>query len=54
MINRDQPNGSIIGSGTMAYKGIAFRALNANSDYRRSWIVDSGASDHMTGNRNIL
>ena len=34
---------------TIAQKGNYLSALGAKSDSKNSWIVDSGASDHMTG-----
>ena len=34
---------------TIAQKGNHVSALGAKSDSKNSWIVDSGASDHMTG-----
>ena len=46
--------GSVIGSGSVAHKGSFLTALSVNSEKEASWIVDSGASDHMTGNAKIL
>jgi len=44
----------MIGSGSVAHKGSFLTALSVNSGKETSWIVDSGASDHMTGNAKIL
>ena len=38
----------------MAQKGKFPNALNANREEKSSWIVDSGASDHMTGNPQLF
>ncbi|KAI5410582.1 hypothetical protein KIW84_055916 [Lathyrus oleraceus] len=39
----------IIGTATVAQKGIVLHALNISKGKQNSWIIDSGASDHMTG-----
>ena len=47
-------NPSVIGTGGVAQRGnntLVFHAAKAPSTH---WIVDSGASDHMTGNRSLL
>ncbi|KAI5436488.1 hypothetical protein KIW84_022835 [Lathyrus oleraceus] len=38
-----------IGTATVAQKGNLFHALNTSMGKQNSWIIDSGASDHMTG-----
>ena len=50
LINQQQPSGtSIIGTGFLAHKGNFLNALSASKEKINPWIVDSGASDHMTG-----
>ena len=44
----------VIGTGSIAQKGNILDALAANLDKYQSWIVDSGASDHMTGDKIIF
>ena len=46
-------SGSIIGAGTIAQKGNFLSALNVNMKVG-SWIVDSGASDHMTNDATVF
>lgn len=41
---------SIIGTGTTAIRGDIHVFFLAKSDFSQYWIVDSGASDHMTSN----
>ena len=43
----------VIGSGTLAQKGTFLNALNVKKE-NSSWIVDSGATDHMTGNAKLF
>ncbi|KAL6335453.1 hypothetical protein AAG906_029696 [Vitis piasezkii] len=38
----------VIGSGTLAHKGNFLSAFIAGKKRKKPWIVDSGASDHMT------
>ena len=45
---------SITGTGSIAQKGNFLSALNAKQKRTRPWIVDSGASDHMTGDANVF
>ncbi|KAL5812326.1 hypothetical protein ACOSQ3_027276 [Xanthoceras sorbifolium] len=44
----------VIGSGIVAKKSNFLTALAANQDTSYSWIVDSRASDHMTGNMKLF
>ena len=39
----------VIGSGTLAHKGNSLSAFIVGKKHKKPWIVDSGASDHMTG-----
>lgn len=41
-------------SGSLVHKGNFSKALNTISQTKNPWIVDSGASDHMTGNSHIF
>ncbi|WJZ81173.1 hypothetical protein VitviT2T_001027 [Vitis vinifera] len=45
-----QSTGTTIGTAFVAQKGIFSHALNVRQENHTTWIVDSGASDHMTGN----
>ncbi|RVW21058.1 Retrovirus-related Pol polyprotein from transposon TNT 1-94 [Vitis vinifera] len=45
-----QSTGTTIGTASVAQKGIFSHALNVRQENHTTWIVDSGASDHMTGN----
>ncbi|RVX15344.1 Maspardin [Vitis vinifera] len=45
-----QSIGTTIGTASVAQKGIFSHALNVRQENHTTWIVDSGASDHMTGN----
>ena len=45
-----QSTGTTIGTASVAQKGIFFHALNVRQENHTTWIVDSGASDHMIGN----
>ncbi|KAL5739459.1 hypothetical protein ACOSQ2_028639 [Xanthoceras sorbifolium] len=42
------PTTSVVGTGSLAQKGNFLQALNMKKEKSSSWIVDSGASDHMT------
>lgn len=44
---------SLISSGNMAHQGTISLALLSHVN-STPWIVDSGASDHMTGNLNLF
>ncbi|RVW95341.1 hypothetical protein CK203_034219 [Vitis vinifera] len=45
-----QSTGTTIGTASVAQKGIFSHALNVRQENHTTWIVDLGASDHMTGN----
>ncbi|RVW57066.1 Retrovirus-related Pol polyprotein from transposon TNT 1-94 [Vitis vinifera] len=44
----------VIGSGTLAHKGNFLSAFTTGKKRKKPWIVDSGASDHMTGDVTIF
>ncbi|KAL5840582.1 hypothetical protein ACOSQ4_013190 [Xanthoceras sorbifolium] len=39
----------VVGTGSLAHKGNFLTAFKVGKEKNQSWIVDSGASDHMTG-----
>ena len=43
-----------VGTATVAQKGNLPTALNVRKHSIQSWIVDSGASDHMTGDLSVF
>ena len=45
---------SNMGIGSLAHKGTFLTALSATSRKNEVWIIDSGASDHMTGSRELF
>ena len=54
MLKQLQP-GSNVRTGSIAQKGNAsLNALNPVINKEKEWIVDSGASDHMTGNATLV
>ena len=46
--------GSDIGTVSVAQKGNSPMALNIQMERNNPWIIDSGASDHMTGNATLF
>ena len=44
----------VIGSGTLAHKGNSLSAFFVGKKCKKPWIVDSRASDHMTGDATIF
>lgn len=51
-----QPSGStpVIGTGSIAQKGKFSNALSVKTKKPSTWIIDSGASDHMTGDPSLF
>ncbi|KAK3022402.1 hypothetical protein RJ639_047376 [Escallonia herrerae] len=54
MFNQAQINPPVIGSGTIAQKGIFPSALNSKVEKSNPWVIDTGASDHMTGDISLF
>ena len=53
--NSDKSSSSSnISTSSLAHKGNFLTALNTSSCTQTSWIIDSGASDHMTDNYNLF
>ncbi|KAL5741619.1 hypothetical protein ACOSP7_028351 [Xanthoceras sorbifolium] len=48
------PTTSVVGTDSLAQKGNFLQALNMKKEKSSSWIVDSGASDHMTGDISVF
>lgn len=48
------PNTSLVGSGNVALQGEFPLTLMSRHDLDNAWIIDSGASDHMTGNFSLF
>ncbi|KAL5746111.1 hypothetical protein ACOSP7_027257 [Xanthoceras sorbifolium] len=44
----------VYGTGAIAQKGTFSNALSAKINKKKSWIVDSDASDHMTGDAKVF
>ena len=44
----------VIGSGTLVHKGNVLSAFTVGKKYKKPWIMDSGASNHMTGDTIIF
>ncbi|XP_073119738.1 uncharacterized protein [Henckelia pumila] len=42
------------GTGMLAHKGKLSNAFTVNKQHGQQWIIDSGASDHMTGDRTVF
>jgi len=55
MFEKTQPNqSSTIASGSIAHKGTFLHAFVTKKDLSTIWVIDSGASDHMTGQISLL
>ncbi|KAK3034107.1 hypothetical protein RJ639_034087 [Escallonia herrerae] len=54
MFNQAQINPPVIRSGTIAQKCIFLSALNSKVEKSNPWVIDSGASDHMTGDLSLF
>ena len=48
------PTENVLGTGSVAQTGNYSTAMNTQVQKHNSWIVDSGASDHMTGNAKLF
>nr|DAD41760.1 TPA_asm: hypothetical protein HUJ06_016083 [Nelumbo nucifera] len=51
---QSRQNPPVVGSGSIAQKGNFLKALTVKQEHYKPWIVDSGASDHMTGDRRVF
>ena len=54
LISQQNSAPETIGAGTVAQQGNFSMALSSHLQKNSPWIVDSGASDHMTGNSNLF
>ncbi|KAK3031945.1 hypothetical protein RJ639_036229 [Escallonia herrerae] len=54
MFNQAQINPPVIRLGTIAQKGIFPSALNSKVEKSNPWVIDTGASDHMTGDISLF
>ena len=45
---------TVVGTGSLAQKGNFLSALNVKKEKLSPWIIDSGASDHMTGDEKLF
>ena len=50
----DPSSNQVIGSGFLTHKGKFLCAFIVGENHKYTWIVDSEASDHMTGDRTIF
>ncbi|RVX10632.1 hypothetical protein CK203_016941 [Vitis vinifera] len=48
------PAPTVVGTGSLAQKGNFLGALNVKKEKLSPWIIDSGASDHMTGDEKLF
>nr|DAD26587.1 TPA_asm: hypothetical protein HUJ06_028055 [Nelumbo nucifera] len=51
---QSQQNPPIVGSGSIAQKGNFLKALTVKQEHYKPWIIDSGTSDHMIGDRRVF
>ncbi|KAL5846693.1 hypothetical protein ACOSQ3_010217 [Xanthoceras sorbifolium] len=47
-------NAPVVGAGSVATKGTYSTALNMKKEVSGTWIVDSGTTDHMTGDARVF
>ncbi|KAL5744397.1 hypothetical protein ACOSQ2_027513 [Xanthoceras sorbifolium] len=52
--NLQESTAEVYGTGAIAQKGTFSNALSAKINKKKSWIVDSDASDHMTGDAKVF
>ena len=50
----DSSSNQVLGYGILTHKGKFLCAFIVGKNHKNTWIVDSGASDHMTGDVTIL
>ncbi|PON76782.1 hypothetical protein TorRG33x02_242210 [Trema orientale] len=53
-VSQPNPAQTYVGTGFVAEQGNFYTALSSQSKKNNSWIVDSGASDHITGNPSLF